>query len=175
MSDFRCATPNCDYFAAGAGVTLPTCPQCGAANPGYAGPSLDPSVTTTEAAPSTTYGWRLTLPNHARVPLPKGAVKVGRGRDVPASIAGVLQLFPDVSREHLALNVTDQMVRIEFIADAGPPVALFEISGPDATPESFQKATRELKRMKFHILEPGKTVVLKLGQTCFIQIDRGEA
>lgn len=123
-------------------------------------------------ASAKTFGWRLTLPNHMAMTLGDGLFTLGRAT---AGLPGqVLELFSQVSREHLNLEVLPDTLRVWALADKNPSFAYpaSEASSPD-------------DQLHPTLLQPGDPVVLRAGgtdslvvqlaQCCFIKIDRGEA
>lgn len=119
--------------------------------------------------PAQRYGWRMTLPNHAVVPLQVGKLELGRA--TPDPIGPVLQLFQHVSRHHVTLNVTEEMVNVYVAQTANNPV--FTVSGGSSLGAAERYQLKPITRLAS--IDTGRQLTLCLGQCCFIRIDRGEA
>lgn len=133
------------------------------ARPASAAPALDIHT------PASRHGWRMTLPNHAVVPLEEGMLAVGRATLGP--IGPVLQLFPHVSRHHVTLNVTEDMVMVYVAEGASNPVFTVRRASSSASSERHQ--LRPVTRSAS--IDRHGQMTLCLGQCCFIHIDRGQA
>lgn len=117
--------------------------------------------------PGQWIGWRLTLPNHVRVPLPEGVLQVGRETD--GIIGVVLSLFAHVHRHHLTLAVKPDTITVQVPKGKNP---VFEFpEHVDVNDPATAFAPREVRVRQ---LGTSDAVTLCLGQCCFIRIDRGE-
>lgn len=145
-------------------ATARNCPRCGAPINHPEPPRLDPE-------PVRRHGWRLTLPNHVRVALEDGAIRIGRESD---GITGeVLQLFSQVSREHLLLEVRPETLRVR-VDDDKNPVFLYR-DGEPTLAQRNRPSVLEPGRIETLQADSGTSLTLCMGQCCFIKIDRGEA
>lgn len=135
------------------------------------GERFPPPQTPAHEAAAAAYGWRLTLPNHLRLPLVNGSYAVGRSsRGV---LGDSLRLFGQVSKHHLTLEVATDILRVYVL--------------PEKNPVFTQPAGDSVDRAQLGLTEllPGEPVVLRAGdgdavtlliaQCCFLKIDRGEA
>lgn len=116
------------------------------------------------------HGWRMTLPNYATVPLEVGKLDLGRATHDP--IGPVLQLFQHVSRHHVTLNVTEEVVTVYVAQGAGNPV--FTVREDPSRDEAAERFLLKPVTRSTSIDRTGQ-MTLCLGQCCFIRIDRGEA
>ena len=132
-------------------------------------PAAAPDIGT-QASAQARYGWRMTLPNHAIVPLEIGKLELGRATRDP--IGPVLQLFQHVSRHHVTLNVTQDVVMAYVAESAGNPV--FAVREDDSGASAAERYQLRSVTRSTSIDKAGR-MTLCLGQCCFIRIDRGEA